>query len=105
MLIRQVPHCTVPSQRYVRKSNLPQPGVLIAFQDRLESKAAALLREDERTHGGMFRQRTALTCMNAALLAMCFGRTPPVRLTCIRTCRHPDHVEPGGCDDESCRCV
>ena len=86
------------------KSKLPHAKDFMAFQLLVEAEADQLLAEDIQLFGKMSRHKTALACLNAAMLALMAGYLPPPRLAALRSTCHPDHVlTSGGCMDEDCR--
>lgn len=93
-----------PSTSRLQRTKLPHAREVIRLQVKVEATARDMLAEDIRQRGAAFRRNTYRALLEAAILALMFGHLPPVRLACIRSCLHPDHVLPsGGCMDEGCR--
>ena len=104
VLHKQSHNAGAPSRSVVHRSNLPTAKEVLGFQLQVEKLASQLLAEDTMKWGGMHRQVTYKAAQDSAMLALCFGYLPPLRLGCIRTCLHPDFVmESGGCLEEECR--
>lgn len=104
VLQKQCHNAAMPSQAPAMHHNLPHAKEVIAWQLRVEEAAAQAMAFDIGKFGKMFRASTARACMDAAQLAMMFGYLPPLRLGCVRTALHPDHVQAsGGCMDEECK--
>lgn len=103
-LHRQCPNVSLPSPALHNRTNLPTASQVIGWQLKVEAHARQLLTEDTELHGKMYRSDTCRAAQDAAMLALSFGYLPPLRLSCIRTCVHPDFVaSSGGCCESSCR--
>ena len=103
LLSRQAPFAA-PSTK--RTYNLPTAKDLLLFQAKHVEAKANRLWEDVLLHSDpqlplLMPKPCARACMDAAMLSLMFGYFPPLRLACIRTCIHPDHVG-GPCMDPDC---
>lgn len=104
VLQKQSSNAAQPSTTPLQHSKLPHAKEVIAFQLQVEEHAATLTAAEVHEAGKLFRPSTATACQDAAQLALMFGYVPPLRLACIRSCLHPDAVQPsGGCMDEQCK--
>lgn len=103
VLNKQCTNLVVPSRAQHAMTNLPSAKEVVVWQLEVLQHSSLMLAHDINTHGTMHRHKTALASQDAAMLAMCFGFLPPLRLACVRTCLHPDFVqEHGGCMDLDC---
>jgi hypothetical protein len=104
VLQRQCPNAALPSQAALLHSKLPHAKEVLAWGLKVEKLAAQMAAADITRWGQLTRPATAKAVQDAAQLAMMFGYLPPLRLACVRTCLHPDCVQPsGGCMDTECR--
>lgn len=105
VLHKQCHNLVTPSPTHHVRSNLPSAKEVVHWQIKVLDHSCLLLAEDIYNKGTLHRRSTALATQDAAMLALCFGFLPPLRLSCVRTCLHPDAVlELGGCIHEECRC-
>lgn len=97
----QLKSVAAPNAREHVKEGLPSAQEVLAWQAQLEQEALQLLEEDLEV-GDEVEPSTARTLHNTALLALMFGHTPPPRLACLRTAKHPDRLDLGACTDPDC---
>lgn len=104
VLQKQCPNAAMPSQAPLQHSKLPHAKEVLALGLRVEKLAAQMAAADITRWGQLTRPATAQALQDAAQLAMMSGYLPPLRLGCVRSCLHPDGVQPsGGCMDTDCR--
>lgn len=103
VLHKQCHNAALPSTARLQQTKLPHAREVMSFQVQVEKLASMLQAEDITVYGSLHRKQTAKATQDAALLSMLVGYLPPIRLSCARTCLHPDHVVEGGCMDEECR--
>jgi hypothetical protein len=104
ILHKQSPNIALPPRGVLQRVNLPSAKEVLKFQLDVLEHSTSMTAEDVNKWAKMTRPKTAQACQDSAMMAMAFGFLPPLRLGCIRTCLHPDHVQPqGGCEDDECR--
>lgn len=92
-----------PSTRGLKRRSLPHAKDVVAWQLKVEHHAQSSFTMDLEAYGKM-TMVVARAYRDAAMLAMMFGYLPPLRLSCVRTCYHPDFVGFGmRCMEEGCR--
>ena len=102
ILNKQSPNIAQPSKAPLQRVNLPTARDVIKFQLDVMAHSTTMTAQDINKWGQMTRQKTAQACQDTAMMCLAFGFLPPLRLGCIRSCLHPDHVEQG-CLDTECR--
>jgi hypothetical protein len=101
---KQCPNIALPSRGPAQRINLPTATEVLKFQLAVMDHSQTMLAEDISKWQGMKRAKTAQACQDSAMMSLAFGFLPPLRLGCIRSCLHPDHVQDsGGCQDAECR--
>lgn len=105
VLHAQSPGIASPSAGKMSRRRLPHAGEVVAWQLGVEQHARTTYTWELENHGTML-VKGAKAYQDAAMMAMMFGYLPPLRLACIRTCRHPDFCGFGAqCMEADCRRV
>lgn len=104
-IIRQAPNVAKASTAAEENSNLPAAAEVLKFQLQVNTHADMMLHADDAhpLYRRMYSRRAAEACRDSCLLACEWGYIPPLRLSVISRLVHPDHVQPGACDDVDCR--
>lgn len=104
ILHKQCPNIALPPKGHAQRIDLPPAKDVLKFQLSVIEHSTSMASEDIARWGRMTRATTARACQDTAMMALSFGFLPPLRLGCIRSCLHPDHVRAsGGCQDNECR--